>query len=206
MTLEELHGYTLRITKGWFADHGDLPPIFVGVDPEERLHLIMATGWADNKEFCRLFTSGYFCVHGIKSYAFTSEIWFTEYAADEIPKKRKDLPEPRNDPRRKEGLLCGVVNADRIFQTVHYIVRAPKVRASVGDEHKLGRSNSRQGDVKLSGLLTDLLVDESKLVPGAKEMMRKMIEWRALNPKLTPSIPVIKVLTPQDYTAPSFNS
>lgn len=206
MTLEDLHRYAMRLTTGFFADHKELPAIFIGVDSEESLHLIVATGWADKKEFCSLFITGYFYVHGIKMYAYTSEVWFTEYMGAEIPKNLDDMPRPSKDPRRKEGLVCGVVNTSRVYQTLNYILRDADGKGSCGGEYRPGAADTARGDARAGGLLTELIIDESEVQPGAKEDMLRMLKLRELHPRITPSIPIINVIKPQEYTAPSFNS
>lgn len=203
MTLEKLHHYAKRILTGFFTDHEQMPPIFIGVDPVDSMHLIVATGWSDKKEFCSLFISGYFYLHGIKSYAYASEVWFSDHRGKEVLKNLDKLPLPSKDPNRKEGLVCGVVDASRSFQTIQYIVRDAAGHGSVGGEYLPGRMDSADKERKLSGALLELLVDESLVHPEGKEMMRRIIEMRKKVPAMIPSIPSIQIIKPFQYMEPA---
>lgn len=204
MTPEKLHHYAMKILTGFYRDHGTIPVIFIGVDPDESLHLLVATAWADRKEFCSLFISAYFFCHDIKMYAYTAEAWITTHHGKGV-EDVDDLPRPSEDSNRKEVLICGVVNKDRHFQTVNFIVRDKAGRGSVGSEYLPGQMDSNKHGQRSAGIITDLLVDPAAVPPGGKEFMRQIIDMREKDPTMTPSIPVIRVIKAQQYTAPSFN-
>lgn len=199
MTIETIHKYALRLATGFYGDHEKLPAMFVGVDPGDALHLIVATGWSDHKEFCCLFISGYFFVHDITMYGYCSEAWFTNHIGKQIPKNLDDLPLPSKDPNRMEGLVCGAVHADRVFQTVSRINRDAAGKGTIGEEWRPGQMDTTKQGAKVEGIMTNLVMDPRLVRPEAKEMMRTMLEMRKKMPSMTPSIPVIQIIKPHEY-------
>ncbi len=199
MNLPDLQQKAINYLGGFFTDHEKLPTCFFGADKEDRLHFLLASGWAAQKEFCQLFLRSYFLVKEIQAYAFASEAWITDHHS-ETGTMPQNIPMPSEDPRRREVLICGATDGSRHLHRVFPIRRDRHSRPSIGmEEGKLSLDTDRDGHAGVSGVLYELLPDPAMMPNLDLRGIGQILEFSLRQP--LPSIPIIRVLAPVEYEA-----
>lgn len=203
MNLPLLHRKSLNVMAGFFSDKGSLPPTFMGLAEDQRLHMIVIPDYPKKRSLYENLLRGYFYLHKITQYAYCAEAWMREATAADMEtmadgRRRLSGPPPSQHPNRIEVLVTGAVDKDSIIHEAFMIDRSG-ARPKIGGPWKgpKGMPAGEKPQVMREGLNSLIDIEPSPLARSEAGM--KVIRVMLEDATQRGYFPVIHILTPAQY-------